>query len=262
MDSEIQLIGDDDGLEIFEDPAAVEKYPVSEGPSSSKDLGPGLKYRRNQAAVVVVTASVAAVNFRRWLMITKGSAQHAMKFGLVKGKDPRTLYAMAGKAGSIKSWLQVEKGLVSRLAHPSTLAVVAGCMALAALHARRNHADALAELGKETERAEETAAALAEVRTENKALTLANKKLRAAAENALEAENARVLAAVAAIRTDLTAQIAEATAKAAAAEQLARAERAKRLALAAQLATARADLDAARRTNGLDTVATVGGTSR
>ena len=49
MDDEIQLISDGDGLAVIGDPAAVERFLVSEG-LSSKDLGlprlPGLQSHR------------------------------------------------------------------------------------------------------------------------------------------------------------------------------------------------------------------------
>lgn len=39
MDNEVQLISDGDGLAVIGNPAAVERFLVSEGLPSSKDLG-------------------------------------------------------------------------------------------------------------------------------------------------------------------------------------------------------------------------------
>ena len=48
MDNEIQLISDDDGLMVIGNVADVDRFLVSEGLSSSKDLGPQWLVKRNE----------------------------------------------------------------------------------------------------------------------------------------------------------------------------------------------------------------------
>jgi hypothetical protein len=128
MDSEVQLISDGDGLAIIGDPAAVEEFLVSEGLwSSSKDLGRRLKSVLGTGAVVAQAGSEIAANLGRWVQLTEASAQRVKKFGLMDSRTPGVSYAMVGKPGSIKSWLQIAKGPRSLL-NPATLAGVAGLM--------------------------------------------------------------------------------------------------------------------------------------
>ena len=75
MDNEIQLISDGDGLAVIGDPAAVERFLVSEG-LSSKDLGlPRLGAVLSTGAAVAQAGSEIAANSGRWVKLTKESAQ-------------------------------------------------------------------------------------------------------------------------------------------------------------------------------------------
>jgi hypothetical protein len=133
MDNEIQLISDGDGLAVIGNATDVERFLVSEG-LSSKDLGlQRLKSGFGTGAAVAQTGSDIAANSGRWVKLTNESAQRVKKFGLMESKTPGVSHAMVGKPGSIKSWLQIEKGAGSLLTNPALLAGAAGIMAQLAM---------------------------------------------------------------------------------------------------------------------------------
>ncbi|MFE2578945.1 hypothetical protein [Streptomyces sp. NPDC059378] len=133
MDNEIQLISDGDGLAVIGNATDVERFLLSEG-LSSKDLGlQRLKSAFGTGAAVAQAGSDVAANSGRWLKLTNESAQRVKKFGLMESKTPGVSHAMVGKPGSIKSWLQIEKGAGSFLTNPALLAGAAGIMAQLAM---------------------------------------------------------------------------------------------------------------------------------
>jgi hypothetical protein len=132
-DNEIQLISDGDGLAVVGDPAAVERFLVLEG-LPSKDLGlHRLGSALGAGAGVAHAASAVAANSGRWVKLTKESAQAIKKYGLMESRTPGVSHAMAGKPGSIRSWLQIAKGPGSLLTNPAMLAAAAGIMAQIAM---------------------------------------------------------------------------------------------------------------------------------
>ncbi|MFF7974021.1 hypothetical protein [Streptomyces sp. NPDC007905] len=133
MDNEIQLISDGDGLAVIGNPTDVDRFLVSEG-LVSQDLGlERLKSAVGTGAVVAQAGSEIAANSGRWVKLTRESAQSVHKYGLMESKTPGVRHAMVGKPGSIKSWLQVEKGAGSFLTNPALLAGAAGIMAQVAM---------------------------------------------------------------------------------------------------------------------------------
>ncbi|MGW1067596.1 hypothetical protein ACWD4F_24130 [Streptomyces aureus] len=133
MDNEIQLISDGDGLAVIGNATDVERFLVSEG-LASKDLGlQRLKSLFGTGAAIAQTGSDMAANSSRWVKLTNESAQRVQKFGLMETKTPGVSHAMVGKPGSIKSWLQIEKGAGSLLSNPALLAGAAGIMAQLAM---------------------------------------------------------------------------------------------------------------------------------
>ncbi|MGC0403808.1 hypothetical protein RKD27_006452 [Streptomyces sp. SAI-126] len=133
MDNEIELICDGDGLAVIGNATDVERFLASEG-LSSKDLGlQRLKSALGTGAAVAQTGSEIAANSGRWVKLTQESAQRVKKFGLMESKTPGVSHAMLGKPGSIKSWLQIEKGTGSFLTNPARLAGAAGVMAQLAM---------------------------------------------------------------------------------------------------------------------------------
>ena len=133
MDSEIQLISDGDGLAVIGEPTAVERFLVAEG-LPSKDLGlPRLSAVLRTGSAAAQAGSEIAANSGRWVKLTKESAQLVRKYGLTESKTPGVSHAMVGKPGSIKSWLQIERGAGSLLTNPALLAGAAGIMAQVAM---------------------------------------------------------------------------------------------------------------------------------
>ncbi|MCX5305505.1 hypothetical protein OG304_18935 [Streptomyces sp. NBC_00160] len=133
MDNAIQLISDGDGLAVIGNPTDVERFLASEG-LPSKDLGPRrLKSIFDTGAAVAQAGSEIAGNSGRWVKLTTESAQRLKKLGLIETKTPGISHAMLGKPGSIKSWLQIEKGAGSFLTNPARLAGAAGIMAQLAM---------------------------------------------------------------------------------------------------------------------------------
>ncbi|MFI9415590.1 hypothetical protein [Streptomyces werraensis] len=129
MDNEIQLISDGDGLAVIGNATDVERFLASEG-FPSKDLGAHrLKSAFGTGAAVAQAGSDIAANSAHWVKLTKESAERVQKYGLMKTKTPGISHAMVGKPGSIKNWLQIEKGAGSFLTNPARLAGAAGIMA-------------------------------------------------------------------------------------------------------------------------------------
>ncbi|MFD3824898.1 hypothetical protein [Streptomyces sp. NPDC058625] len=129
MDNEIQLISDGDGLAVIGNATDVERFLASEG-LPSKDLGAQrLKSVFGTGAAVAQAGSDIAANSGRWVKLTRESAERVKKFGLMESKTPGVSHAMVGKPGSIKNWLQIEKGAGSFLTSPARLAGAAGLMA-------------------------------------------------------------------------------------------------------------------------------------
>ncbi|MGB2567121.1 hypothetical protein ACPFP2_01520 [Micromonospora citrea] len=133
MGNEIQLISDGDGLAVIGDPAAVERFLVSEG-LPSKDLGlPRLGSVLKAGSTAAQVGSEIAAHSGRWVQLTKESAEAVQKFGLMPSKTPGVSHAMVGQPGSIQSWLQISKGPAAIAGNPAVLAGAAGIMAQLAM---------------------------------------------------------------------------------------------------------------------------------
>jgi hypothetical protein len=138
MDDEIQLISDGDGLAVVGDPAAVERFLVSEG-LPSKDLGlHRLGSVLNTGAVVAQAGSEIAANSGRWVKLTKESAEALDKYNLMKGSSPGVSRAVLTDRGKIKGLVEIVKpgtlkGAGTLLSNPAVLAGAAGIMAQLAM---------------------------------------------------------------------------------------------------------------------------------
>lgn len=136
MDDEIQLVCDGEGLAVIGDPAAVERFLVSEGLESSdlglQRLGPSLA----RAAGVTQAASEMAANSGRWVKLTDESVEAIKKYGLMKSKTTGLdLGVIQAKehGGKIKGVVQFAKGSGLRPTNPALLAGAAGIMAQLAM---------------------------------------------------------------------------------------------------------------------------------
>lgn len=134
MDGDIEMIYDGDGLAVFGNPTAVERFLVSEGlPSKDLELhrlGPAL----GKAAGVAQTGSEIAANSGRWVKLTKESAQLVDKYGLRQSsKTGLSTGVVKGKHGQIRGFVQFARNPRSFLTNPALLAGAAGIMAQLAM---------------------------------------------------------------------------------------------------------------------------------
>ncbi|HET9895165.1 MAG TPA: hypothetical protein VFQ44_09540 [Streptosporangiaceae bacterium] len=134
MDNEIQLICDGDGLAVIGEPAAVERFLVSEG-LSSRDLGlPRLGTVLGTGAAAAQAGSEIAENSGRWVKLTKESAQRVKKYGLRESsKTGLSTGVLKGDSGQVKGFVQFARGPGSLLTSPAILAGAAGIMAQVAM---------------------------------------------------------------------------------------------------------------------------------
>lgn len=136
MDDEIQLISDGDGLAVIGEPAAVERFLVSEGVPSRElglqRLGPTLVGAAGAAQV----GTGLAANSGRWVKLTEESAQLAKKYGLMQnsktGLSMGVVHAK-GEAAGIKGIVQFVKGPGAFATNPALLAGAAGVMSQMAM---------------------------------------------------------------------------------------------------------------------------------
>lgn len=131
MDNEIQLISDGDGLAVFGDHTAVERFLESKGLLASSRQ---LDLRRLKPVLAMVSdatraASEIAANSGRWIKLTEESARLVKEHGLIETKTPGVSHVMVGVPGQVKSWLQTEQRVGSLLTNPAVLSGVAGVMA-------------------------------------------------------------------------------------------------------------------------------------
>ena len=135
MDNEIQLISDGDGLAVIGNPTDVERFLVSEGLPSSKDLGlPRLGSVLSTGAAAAQAGSDIAANSGRWVKLTKESAQLVKKHGLRESsKTGLSTGVVKGNNGQIKGFVEFAKGPGSLLTNPALLAGAAGIMAQLAM---------------------------------------------------------------------------------------------------------------------------------
>jgi hypothetical protein len=134
MDSEIQLISDDDGLAVIGDPMAVERFLAAEG-LPSKDLGlQRLRPALGTAAAVVQAGSEISANSGRWVKLSKESAQQVKKFGLRKSsKTGLSSGVLKGDKGQIGGFVQFVHKPGTLLTNPALLSGAAGIMAQLAM---------------------------------------------------------------------------------------------------------------------------------
>jgi hypothetical protein len=135
VDNEIQLISDGDGLAVIGNPAAIERFLVSEGLPSSKDLGlPRLGSVLSTGAAAAQAGSEIGANSGRWVKLTKESAQLVDKYGLrTSSKTGVSTGVLKGNSGQIGGFVEFVKWPGSHLANPEILAGAAGIMAQLAM---------------------------------------------------------------------------------------------------------------------------------
>lgn len=153
MDDEIQLFRDSDGLAVIGDPAAVERFLVSEGLPAK---GPGTRRfgaALGSAAGIAQTGSDIAAGSGRWVKLTKESAQRIDKIGLRKSaKTGLDTGVLKGPKGQAKGFVEFAKGSSPLKGNPTQLANVATVMAqLAMQQAMDEIADYLATIDEKVD---------------------------------------------------------------------------------------------------------------
>lgn len=133
MNQEIQLISDGDGLAVIGDSTAVERFLAAEElPSKELDLY-RIKGALSTGAAAAQVGSEIAANSGRWVKLTAESAEKLKKYKPMPSGKPGISYAMIGKPGKVKSWLQIETKPGAMLTNPAMLAGVAGIMSQLAM---------------------------------------------------------------------------------------------------------------------------------
>jgi hypothetical protein len=134
-DSQIELVCDGDGLAVIGDPGDVERFLRSEGlwqRATKLDLR-RLKSFLGTGADLVQAGSEIVASSAHWLKLTPESAELLKKYGLMETKTPGVRHAIIGKPGSVRNWLQVERGPGSLTTNPAVLSGAAGLMAQVAM---------------------------------------------------------------------------------------------------------------------------------
>lgn len=137
MSDEIQLISDGDGVAIFGDLMAVERFLSSAGvPSKDLRLNQALGSVVNAGSGVAQAGSQLAANSGRWVKLTEESAK-ALKLGkAMKGSSDHVSRAIATTdKGKVTKILEFAKpgSVGSMLTNPALLAGAAGIMAQLAM---------------------------------------------------------------------------------------------------------------------------------
>ncbi|HEX4402820.1 MAG TPA: hypothetical protein VHZ98_15980 [Galbitalea sp.] len=134
MPSELELISDGDGIAIFGDPAAIERFLASEG-LQSRELGlQRLGSKLGAASGMAQAGSEVAANSGRWVKLTEQSAAALKQSTLMKGSSPGVSRAvLTENGGKVKGILEIVKTPGSILTNPAMLAGAAGIMAQLAM---------------------------------------------------------------------------------------------------------------------------------
>ncbi len=133
MDNEIQIIADGDGIALIGDPAAIDRFLISEK-LPSRDLGlPRLSTILRVGAGSADMASALAASSGRWVKLTEESAK-AFKVGTaMKGSSSKVVRAiMTGDGSKTTHILEIVKS-GELLANPAVLSGAAGMMAQLAM---------------------------------------------------------------------------------------------------------------------------------
>lgn len=132
MDDEIELFTDGEGLALFGETSAIDRFLESRGlkdPVESFDLAPIL----NLGSASLKAGAEIAANHGRWLLLTEESAAAIQEIGLVPTTSKGIAYAMVGERGDISQWVKVIRSPGAIFTNPALLAGVGGLMAQFAL---------------------------------------------------------------------------------------------------------------------------------
>lgn len=127
---EVELVSDGDGLVIFGEPAAVERFIAATGmPSRQLDLRP-LNQTVARGGSALQTASEVSAHAGRWMKLTEESARVAHTSNLVQRSGGKFVQATTrGAKGQFGKNLQFVAKPGAMLTNPAFLAGVGGIMA-------------------------------------------------------------------------------------------------------------------------------------
>jgi hypothetical protein len=131
MSAEVQLISDGDGLAVIGRSTDVERFLLSEGLPTSKDLGlPRLKSVASFGSALAQAGSELSAESGRWVQLSEQSAHLVAKYGLRESsKSGLFTGVLKGDSGQIRGFVEFAQGPGSFLTNPAVLAGVGGIMA-------------------------------------------------------------------------------------------------------------------------------------
>ncbi|ALE04730.1 hypothetical protein AL755_02910 (plasmid) [Arthrobacter sp. ERGS1:01] len=133
MDDAIELVGDEDGVALIGDPAAIDRFLASEG-LGARDLGlTRLSAAIGAGAGALHAGSEIAANAGRWVELTEKSAKALKTTELMKGSEAAFSRTVLMKNGKISGILEITKAPSGLLTNPAALTSIAGLMSQAAM---------------------------------------------------------------------------------------------------------------------------------
>ncbi|MBU2665415.1 hypothetical protein KOI35_18060 [Actinoplanes bogorensis] len=131
-DNEIELISDGDGMAVFGNAAAVDRFLTAEN-LPSKDLGmQRITSALKTGSTVAKAASEISKHSGRWVMLSADSARKMQHHGLMKGSASHLSRAvLTTRKGEISGLLEIVRTgkTVATLSNPAALAAAAAAMA-------------------------------------------------------------------------------------------------------------------------------------
>ncbi|ADG76151.1 conserved hypothetical protein [Cellulomonas flavigena DSM 20109] len=129
MDDEIELISDGEGLAVFGDSRAIDRFLGDMGLATSAAERTRVPRSFAKLSGIVQTTAEASAQSGRWVKLTEESAAQVKMLGLMKSKTTGLdMGIVRGSNGQIKSIVQFAKGPGAFAANPAMLAGAAGIM--------------------------------------------------------------------------------------------------------------------------------------
>src|SRR4051812_14895838 len=108
MDGEIELVSDGDSLVLSGDPSAIERFLESQALPAGSPTPQRFQRLFGTVGAVAQASGEVSANSGRWLKLTEESAAKIKALGgLTPTRTKGINYAMIGKPGASKSWIQV-----------------------------------------------------------------------------------------------------------------------------------------------------------
>lgn len=126
---QVELVADGEGLAVIGKPNEVKKLLQYLGLyERSVDITGRIGSVLRTGADLADTAATMSAHSGRWVKLTAESAAKMKAFGLTDTQMAGISWAMLGKPGKIREWLQIETGPGSRLTNPAILTDLASIL--------------------------------------------------------------------------------------------------------------------------------------